>query len=179
MGYYIDPLTQSKEDWLKENAIEIGVTEAENFDSPIQYITLENATKVEDDWSSKNIIIYHTIAEPDNLHPTNGTSAMRNEIFQYIHKTLVHLDYRSLEITTGLLTDIPILNAEGTSYTCELRTDPRWDDGTQITAEDVVFSAKANKCKFTDNPHAKPYWSNLKDIVPDPNDPMKDGFILR
>ncbi len=151
----------------------------EQFGQDLKYIQLEDADKPLPTWSDKNTLVYHTIAEPDNLHPTNGTSAMRNEIFQYIHRTLVHLDYRSLELTNGLLKSIPVLNEDGTEYLCELRDEVRWDDGAPITSADVIFTAKANKCVFTDNPHAKPYWENLEDVIPDPDDPLKFTVRMR
>lgn len=152
---------------------------SEKFDLDLKYIRLEDANQPLASWSDKNIVIYHTIAEPDNLHPTNGTSAMRNEIFQYIHRTLVHLDYRTLELTNGLLRSVPVLNESGTEYVCELRDDVLWDDGTPITSQDVIFTAKANKCVFTDNPHAKPYWENLEDVIADPEDPLKFTVRMR
>ncbi len=142
-----------------------------------KFIAIPDAEEFLPGWSTQNQLIYHTIAEPDNLHPTNGTSAMRNEIFQFVHCTLLHLDYRTLEITTGLLKELPVSLSDGISYECILRNEPRWDDGSPITAEDVIFTAKANKCRYTDNPHAKPYWDNLRTIDPDPVDPMK--FTVR
>jgi peptide/nickel transport system substrate-binding protein len=152
---------------------------SEKFDQELKYIKLDDAAQALPSWSDQNIVIYHTIAEPDNLHPTNGTSAMRNEIFQYIHRTLVHLDYRTLEITNGLLRNVPVLNDDGTEYICELRDEIRWDDGSPVTAKDVIFTAKANKCFFTDNPHAKPYWENLEDVIADPGDPLKFTVKMR
>ena len=88
-------------------------TQATGFDGPLKYIPIDDAEQFDESWSKENIIVYHTISEPDNLHPTNGTSAMRNEIFQYIHRTLVHLDYRTLKITTGLLDSLPVMEGNG------------------------------------------------------------------
>ncbi|MBL7916072.1 MAG: hypothetical protein JNL49_13645 [Bacteroidia bacterium] len=147
-------------------------TEVQNADSA-SYIRISDASKIEPDWSKENTIVYHTLAEPDVLHPTNGTSAIRSEIYQYTQMSLVRFDFQTLQIAPALLESMPVLNESGTVYDCKLRKDARWDDGTPITTADVVFTAMASKCPVTDNPAAKPYWDNLKEIVPDPADPLK------
>lgn len=147
-------------------------TEVQNADSA-SYIRISDASKIEPDWSKENTIVYHTLAEPDVLHPTNGTSAIRSEIYQYTQMSLVRFDFQTLQIAPALLESMPVLNESGTAYDCKLRKDARWDDGTPITTADVVFTAMASKCPATDNPAAKPYWDNLKEIVPDPADPLK------
>src|SRR6187549_1733318 len=99
----------------------------------VNYIKIADATEFLPDWSKTNTLVYHTIAEPDVLHPTNGTSVMRTELFQYTQMSLFRFDFRTLQIAPGLLTAMPELNSEGTEYTCELREEPRWDDGSPLT----------------------------------------------
>lgn len=147
-------------------------TEVQNADSD-SYIRIADASKIEPDWSKENTIVYHTLAEPDVLHPTNGTSAIRSEIYQYTQMSLVRFDFQTLQIAPALLESMPTLNESGTAYDCKLRKDARWDDGTPITTADVVFTAMASKCPVTDNPAAKPYWDNLLEIVPDSADPLQ------
>jgi peptide/nickel transport system substrate-binding protein len=48
-----------------------------------------------------------------------------------------------------------------------------------VTAEDVVFTAMASKCPLTDNPNAKSYWDNLKEIIADPADPLKFRVVMK
>jgi len=145
----------------------------------LHYIKIADAEEFLPGWSKENVIVYHTIAEPDILHPTNGTSVMRADILQYTQQFLIHLDYRTFEIAPALLKNMPILSEDGTYYDCELRTEPRWDDGSPVTAADVVFSAMASKCPATDNPQAKPYWDNLKDIIVDAADPKKFRVVMK
>ena len=38
---------------------------------------LPNSAKFESDWPKNNSVLVHILAEPDNLHPTNGTSQTR------------------------------------------------------------------------------------------------------
>ncbi|MBL0071455.1 MAG: hypothetical protein IPP34_06435 [Bacteroidetes bacterium] len=113
-------------------------TEVQNADSA-SYIRITDASKIEPDWSKENTIVYHTLAEPDVLHPTNGTSAIRSEIYQYTQMSLVRFDFQTLQIAPALLESMPTLNESGTAYDCKLRKDARWDDGTPITTADVVF----------------------------------------
>jgi ABC-type transport system substrate-binding protein len=145
----------------------------------VNFIRLEDAKEFLPGWSRVNAVVYHTIAEPDMLHPTNGTSAMRTEINQYTQMFLVQFDFRKLEIAPGLLSKMPEMQNNGTRYDCELREEPRWDDGTPVTANDVVFTAMASKCPVTDNPHAKPYWDNLKEIIPDPSNNRKFTVVMK
>ncbi len=150
-----------------------------NLSDSVSYIKIADATEFLPGWSKENTLVYHTIAEPDVLHPTNGTSAQRVEIFQYTQMSLIRFDFRTLQIAPSLLKEMPQLNANGTEYTCELREEPRWDDGSRLTVADVIFTAKANKCPLTDNPHAKPYWDNLKEVVPDPQNDRKFTVIMK
>jgi peptide/nickel transport system substrate-binding protein len=85
---------------------------------------------------------------------------------------------RTLESAPALLTRYPSIDEDGVSYTCELRQDVTWDDGSRITSADVIFTAKANKCPLTDNPNTKPYWSILKEIIPDSTDSSKFTVVM-
>lgn len=122
-------------------------------------------------WSKENIVIYHTIGEPDDMHVTNGNSAQRSEINLYTQNFLVRSDFHKLDLRPDLAKEMPVISEDELEYTYELREGPRWNDGDTITAEDVIFTFKAVKHPLTDNPHAKPYVENIKDIVIDPNNP--------
>ncbi|MFM7900437.1 MAG: ABC transporter substrate-binding protein, partial [Bacteroidota bacterium] len=129
-------------------------------------------------WSTNNTLVYHLAAEPDMLHPTNGFSSARAEILQYTQMYLVRTDMRTLEPAPALLTTYPTINSDGISYDCELRKDVTWDDGSPITAADVVFTAKANKCPLTENPNTRPFWSSLQEIKTDTTNPAKFKVVM-
>lgn len=154
-------------------------TETVSISESQNYIKIADASAVRPDWSKENTVVYHTLAEPDLLHPTNGTSAIRSEIYQYTQMSLVRFEFRSLEIEPALLAEMPVLNEAGTEYSCILRKDARWDDGSPVTARDVIFTAMASKCPATDNPQAKPYWDNLKSIEADPKDPLRFKVFMK
>lgn len=154
-----------------QNSGETG--ETSTLSDSILYIRIANAETVLPGWSAANTFVMHCIAEPDLLHPTNGTSGIRTEINQYTQMCLVRVDFRTLELAPALLKKMPVMEADGLTYTCELREEPRWDDGSLVTADDIVFTAMANKCPLTDNPQAKPYWDNLEKVIPDPQNKLK------
>src|SRR5688572_12113104 len=92
-----------------------------NLSDSVNFIKIADASEFLPGWSKVNTLVYHTIAEPDVLHPTNGTSSMRAEIFQFTQLSLFRFDFRTLQIAPALLKSMPQMNEEGTEYTCELR----------------------------------------------------------
>jgi peptide/nickel transport system substrate-binding protein len=149
----------------------------------VKYIKIDDAKEFLPSWSKENVLIYHDIGEPDDMHPTNGTSAARTEIFGYTQVYLVGVDYQNLTTRPIAVKEMPKISENGKEYTYELRTDITFDDGKPLTLEDVIFTFKANKCPLTNNPHAKPYLDNLLDIRIDAANPnvftvvMKEKYI--
>lgn len=128
--------------------------------------------------SIENTVVAHIVAEPDNLHPTNGASAERAEINLYTHLSLLRLNYQTGELMPCLVKDLPQVSNNGLNYTYEIKNDAVWDDGTPITGLDVAFTTKANKCLLTNNPALKPYWENIKDILVDSLNPKKFTVLM-
>jgi peptide/nickel transport system substrate-binding protein len=153
-----------------------GNTESTNV-SP--FIKIEDAGEFLSSWSKENTLIYHIISEPNDMHPTNGTSGPRNEINLYTQMSLVNTDFKDEGTSSGLVKSLPVISADGLEYTYELKEEPRWDDGSQLTMDDLVFTCKAIKCPLTNNPHLKPYWENLKEIKTDPGNPRKFTIVMK
>lgn len=145
----------------------------------VKFIKINDTNTFAPSWSKENMLIYHNIGEPDDMHPTNGTSAARTEIFGYTQVYLVGTDYQNLTIRPIAIKALPTFSEDGLQYSYELRTDIRFDDGSPLTMEDVIFTFKANKCPLTNNPHAKPYLDNLAEIVLDPADKNKFKMIMK
>lgn len=131
------------------------------------------AAKFESDWSKENVVVYHWRAEPDNLHPTNGKSDPRRVVFDLTQRFLISTDVENLRLRPDLVKALPEISADELNYTYELREEPRWDDGSPVTVDDVIFSIKANKSPLTNNEFAKDYLEGVKDIVKDPANPRK------
>jgi peptide/nickel transport system substrate-binding protein len=143
------------------------------------WVKMEDAKQFLPSWSKENTLIYHVIAEPNDLHPTNGNTSPRNEINLYTQMFLVNTDFKNPGTAPGLVKSLPAISANGLEYTYELREEPRWDDGSPFTMDDVFFTCKAIKCPLTNNPHAKPYWENLKEIRTDAANPRKFTLVMK
>ncbi len=126
-----------------------------------------------------NIVIYHTIGEPDGMHPVNDNSGPRTEINTYTQVFMVNTDVKNNQPMPYLAAALPLVSEDGKTYTYTLRTDIKWDDGTPVSSEDVLYTFKANKCPLANNPHAKPYLDNILDIKIDPTDKNKMVFSMK
>lgn len=135
-------------------------------------------------WKKDNVLVYHSIGEPDDMHPCNGNSATRAEINMYTQIFLVHNDYNSRKPLPQLAEKLPAYSEGGLKHTYTIRNGLTWDDGSPISAEDVLFTLKANKCPLTNNPHLKPYLESIVDARIDSVNSslihirMKDNYLL-
>lgn len=156
-----------------------------NYDShvaasdSVKFLKVADASAFLPSWSSDNTLIYQWIAEPDMLHPANGISSQRNEILLYTQQFLVTVDFRTLKLVSQLAVALPQVSGDGLRVTFTLRKEPVWDNGQPLSVDDVIFTAKAQKCPFTDNPNYKPYWNNLKTIEKDSTNPQKFTAIMK
>lgn len=151
----------------------------QSISSKQKFISVADAAVFLPSWSTENTVVCHVVAEPDEMHPTNGKSSMRSEIMAYTQLYLVGMDYKNLKLIPIVLKSMPIVSADEKEYTYELRNDVMFDDGSSLTVEDVVFTFKANKCPLTNNPAAKAYLNNIKSIVVDPKHPLQFKIILK
>jgi len=144
------------------------------------YVHVDDATEILPTWSKENTVVYHMIGDPDDMHPANGNSATRSMIHLFTQNYLIGSDL--IELKGGrpdLVKAMPVVSANELEFTYELRDEPTWDNGEQLTVEDVIFTFKAIKCQLTNNPHAKPYLENLKTIVVDPTNPRKFTLVMK
>ena len=123
---------------------------------------------------TQNTIIAHILSQPDGLHPFNDNSVMRSYIFNYTQKTLLKLDLVSLEYTPILIKEMPKVSSDNLSFSYEIKEGIFWDDGSPLTAKDVVFSTKLMLCPLTNNAQIRGnYNSVIKSVEIDPNNKMK------
>lgn len=144
------------------------------------YVHIADAEEFLPTWSKENTVVYHMIGDPDDMHPTNGNSATRSMLHMYTQHYIIGSDL--IELKGGrpdLVKAMPEVSENELEFTYELRDEPTWDNGEQLTVDDVIFTFKAVKCKLTNNPHAKPYVENLKDIVKDADDPRKFTIVMK
>ena len=123
---------------------------------------------------STNTVVAHILSQPDGLHPYNNNSVMRSYIFSYTQKTLLGLNLESLDYEADLIKELPTSSEDNKTFYFELKDNVKWDNGEQLTAEDIVFSSKIMLCHLTNNSQIRPiYNSVIKSVKADPNDPLK------
>ena len=123
---------------------------------------------------STNTVVANILSQPDGLHPYNNNSVMRSYIFSYTQKTLLGLNLESLDYEADLIKELPTSSKDNKTFYFELKDNISWDNGEQLTAEDIVFSSKIMLCHLTNNSQIRPiYNSVIKSVNADPNDPLK------
>jgi len=144
------------------------------------YVDNPDATEILPSWSKENTVVFHISGEPDDMHPSNGTQALRSHINQYTQMYVMGADLIELKgARPGVVKGPAEMSADGLRFTYVLRDEPTWDNGDKLTVDDIIFTYKANKCPLTNNPHGKPYLENLADIVKDPADPRKFTLVMK
>lgn len=134
--------------------------------------------------SQNNILVVHLLSEPDDMHPTNGASAVRAEINLYTNLSLLRVNYKTGELLPCMAKSLPTVSQDGLNYSYELKDNMTWDDNSPITANDIAFTTKASKCLYTNNIGLKPYWENIEDVIVDATNnkkftvKMKRPYIL-
>ncbi len=145
----------------------------------LRFLKNTDATTFYSDWSKKNTVVFHVMAEPDNLHPANGISAERSLVFSLIHKFVVITDIATLTLCPDMADSMPKISTDGLSYTYLLRKQAKWDNGSCVNAEDIVFSFKAYLCAYTDNAAFKPYLTNISNIITYKGNPLKFTLVMK
>lgn len=137
------------------------------------YIDLGAATSFLDSWSKVNEVVIHELTEPDNLHPCNGTSQVRSEIFLYMHGSLLRTDLRTGTVQPGICKAMPEISKNQLDLIFDLREDIKWDDSSTLSPDDVIFTIKAAKNPSTNNAAFKPYFDLVEKVERVPNSPSK------
>lgn len=139
----------------------------------LNYIHLPEVNYFDKSWKTDNTLMYQVLQEPDNLHPTNGQTLMRLEIMQYTQGRLISTDYKTNKLTAELAEKLPVFNASDSTYSFELRKEPKWDNGDALSTDDIIFTLKVYKCVLTQNDFFKPYLDNFNDIILVPEHPLE------
>lgn len=136
----------------------------------VKFILMPDADTILPTWSKENIVVNHWPGDPDNLHPTNGGTTGRSWVLSFTSNYLLRSDPVHQGVTPDIALTMPEISSDNLSYTYHLRKNATWDDGTVISAEDVIFTIKANACPLVNNPQSKPYFQNIADITSNASD---------
>ena len=110
--------------------------------------------------TGKNEVIIHELSDTDMLNPTNYQSADAGYYLAQIFQGLWGTNPTNMKLEPILAKALPIEEYDSVAkllkYTCEIRDDAKWDNGTPITAADIVFSLKAYKSPVISNESQRP-----------------------
>ena len=121
------------------------------------------------------------VSDPGKLMPITLVSAEGRYMEDKMFQTLGDIDPVTKKEVPILAEALPETDYEQmtdqTIFTFTLRKGARWNDGSPVTAADVVFTFKAIKCKLIDGNVDGSYFENLKDIRFAPGDSSKLEMI--
>jgi len=127
-----------------------------------------------------NVIVTSWPSQPTTLNPVCGIpSSARVLIFDYTQKTLTRTDLRTLQEVPILVKSLAEVSPDGKSFSYTLRDDVKWDDGSPLTVDDVIFTMKVTKCPLADDALVRSTYDNVKDIVKDPSNPQRFTMIAK
>ena len=134
---------------------------------------------------STETVMVRLKSEPDFLIPILTTSSYARIVFRQIHAALMEMDPVKMEYFPKLIIAkprvTPILegvNKGGYRYDFELRKEAKWDNGTPILAEDVLFTFKALINPKVLSRYA-PGIAFVQDIIIDKNNPRKFSVLTK
>lgn len=143
------------------------------------FIAFDDAKEFLPGWSKENTLIFHVNTDPVGLHPVNTKNLSGQVIQKLTHGYLLMVDEKNPHIVPGIVKSMPEVSDNQLEFTYEIRDEVVWDDGSPVTADDIIFTFKANKCKLVDNPHIRVYAANLKTIEADPENLRRFTCIMK
>lgn len=126
--------------------------------------------------------------EPINIHATSDAAtlnpvAARDELSQIIclqlYQPLMAVDFKTEELVGIVATKRPeIIEGDNntSSITYTIRPEAQFDDGSPITANDVLFSLKLNVCPLINNVGGANYYGFITSVTTYKDDPLKITF---
>ena len=133
-----------------------------------------------------NHLILHQLADADYLNPVISSSANASYIQLDIFQSLLDIDFKDLQLKGQLAVDRPVIAdvtsgefSGGMSLQFEIRPEAMWDNGTPVTANDVLFTVKSIKNPKVNSGSLRPYLEFVDDIAIDADNPKKFTIYSR
>ncbi|WP_168797555.1 ABC transporter substrate-binding protein [Neolewinella litorea] len=120
-------------------------------------------------------------AEPLGLNPILSVQSISRYLTEQIFQTLNSQDPQTFELRPGLasLPETVRLPDGGLSYHYEIDSAATWPNGKPVLASDVVFSLKVLLNPLVEAGPFRPYYSMIRDVAVDPEDPRSFDVITR
>ena len=96
--------------------------------------------------TNANVIVHHQNGEPSSLDPARAEQGDKGEAFiDNVYERLIDVGPEGPDLIASLATEVPtqengLVSEDRLTYTFPLRQGVTFHDGTEFTAEDVVFS---------------------------------------
>lgn len=95
--------------------------------------------------SGKTDLVIAVDADIDTLHPTDFSTTVEINVLNQIYDTLMYMNPDGTQEPEPRIAESYEISEDGLDYTFHLRDDVTFQDGTPVTAEDVVFSLETYK----------------------------------
>lgn len=118
-------------------------------------------------------------ADPDNLNPFTHTHAQAGYINENIYQGLFSPDPVSLQPLPVLAAKPLEISPDGLIFTCEVRPEAKWADGSPVTGHDFAFTMKAI---FNPECNSAPYrgaYDFIQDVVVDSANPRRFQVVAK
>lgn len=119
-----------------------------------------------------NNIIFQIANDPESMALWQQQTASRKELKTYIHGWLYY-NQDNGAIVPGIAKNELKVSEDGLTYPIEIHPDAKWEDGSPITAQDVLFSLKVAICPLTENAASANYLEFFKTLKIDESNPKK------
>lgn len=86
----------------------------------------------------KDVLVFGMLTDIETLNPILSEASAETTIMNGIFSTLIKVN-SDLEFEPDLLTELPEISDDGLEYTFKLRKGVKFQDGVELTAEDVKF----------------------------------------
>jgi len=132
-----------------------------------------------------NVLDIAMLKEPSRLNPITYYGSVERNVFHHLFLPMADFDPNTYELSPILIKAIPqaVTVVEGpykggTSYTIEIKDEATWDDGSPVTAKDVLFTIKAIKHPNVNAAGHKSYLKRVTDFVVDADNPKRGTFYF-
>ncbi len=143
-------------------------------------------TAVKSERAGLNEVVIHIAGDIDKLNPLTSTAADAGYVQGKLFSGLLDVDPDSFNLFPQLVKARPEIKLieegeykGGMSMTWEIRPEAEWDNGTPITADDVIFTLKALKNPQVDAEPLRPYLEFVDDVVVDPSNNRKFTYMCK
>lgn len=123
--------------------------------------------------------------DPLKINPVFNPSSSARQVFQYIFTPLADFHPDSKELIPILIEDIPTkeILQDGPfvgddKYTVRFKKEAKWSDGSDITAEDFLFTYKAIMLPLSNTIAWRSYLDYIKEIKLSETDPKSFDIIV-